>query len=280
MSDLPWFLSVLTCRHSVMDDDACRDVDPTKLSVAGAYDFSAGGDDNTRTDRLTVISFEEKWPGIASNAIANANFLQRVVRFFASHGIHQILDLGAGKPKAQAGANVHEILTQTTGNGQVVYVEKDPTAHAHARAIWGRQPGTGYVEADLADTDHVLGSPEVERLINFDQPVGLLMVASLHYILGDVAPVVARYADVVPAGSLLAISHMTSDAAPEELLDDIRAVYEPVGGVSIRSTSEIRALFQGWPLVEPGLVEVRDWRPEEAVQHGPIGLLGGVARKP
>lgn len=260
-----------------MDDDARRDVNPRQVSLAGVYDFSAGGDDNTRTDRLTVLRFEEKWPGIASNAVANALFLQRVVRFFAEQGIRQIIDLGAGKPKQQPGSNVHEILGE---GGRVVYVEKDPTAHAHARAIWGRQPGTGYVEADLSDVDQVLRSPEVERLIDFDQPVGLLMLASLHYVLGDVAPVVARYADAVPAGSMMAISHMTSDGAPEELLADLHAVYAPAGGAAIRPTAEIEDLFCGWPLVEPGLVEVRDWRPEEDMQRGPHQLLGGVAVKP
>jgi hypothetical protein len=261
-----------------MDDDARRDVDPRKISLAGAYDFSAGGDDNTRADRVAVVAFEEKWPGIASNAVANAEFLQRVVRYMAEQGIRQILDLGSGKPKAQPGSNVHEILT-ATGDGRVVYVEKDPTAHSHARAIWGRRPGTGYIEADLQDVEQVLTSPEVERLIDFGEPVGLLMVAALHYVLGDVAEVVAQYADAVPAGSMMAISHMASDGAPAALLDDLRAVYEPAGGVEIRSTDEIRALFQPWPLVEPGLVDVRDWRPVEPAEHGPIALLGGVARK-
>jgi hypothetical protein len=262
-----------------MDDDARRDVDPTRISLAGAYDFSAGGDDNTRTDRLAVLRFEEKWPGIASNAVANAKFLQRVVRYMAEQGIRQILDLGAGKPKSQPGSNVHEILTETTGHGRVVYVEKDPTAHAHARAIWGRQPGTGYVEADLSDVDHVLNAPETRRLIDFEQPVGLLMLASLHYILGDVQPAVARYADAVPAGSMMAISHMCSDGAPAELIADLQAVYEPAGGAAIRSRDTIEGLFCGWPLVEPGLVEARDWRPEESAEYGPIALVGGVARK-
>lgn len=263
-----------------MDDAARRDVNPRQVSLAGVYDFSAGGDDNTRTDRLTVLEFEKKWPGIASNAVANARFLQRVVRYMADQGIRQILDLGAGKPKQQPGSNVHEILTATTGDGNVVYVEKDPTAHAHARAIWGRQPGTGYVEADLSDVNEVLGSSEVERLIDFDQPVGLLMLASLHYVLGDVRPTVQRYADAVPPGSLMAISHMASDGAPAQLLDDLYAVYEPAGGAAIRTTDEIDTLFCGWSLVEPGLVEVRDWRPEEDMQRGPHQLLGGVAVKP
>lgn len=263
-----------------MDDDARRDVDPTKISLAGAYDFSAGGDDNTRTDRLTVLSFEEKWPGIASNAVANAHFLQRVVRYMAGRGIRQILDLGAGKPKTQPGSNVHEILGETTGDGRVVYVEKDPTAHSHARAIWGRRDGTEYVAADLQDVDEILSAPEVQRLIAFQEPVGLLMLASLHYVLGDVQATVERYAEVVPAGSLMAISHMASDGAPAGLIADLEAVYEPVGGAAIRTTDEIEGLFCGWPLVEPGLVEVRDWRPDEDMQQAPLRLLGGVAEKP
>ena len=263
-----------------MDDDARRDVDPRRVSLAGVYDFSAGGDDNTRTDRLTVLDFERRWPGIASNAVANAKFLQRVVQYMAERGIRQVLDLGAGKPKAQPGSNVHEILAETASGCRVVYVEKDPTAHAHARAIWGRREGTEYVAADLQDVDEILAAPEVQRLIDFEEPVGLLMLASLHYVLGDVAPIVQRYADAVPAGSVMAISHMTSDGAPEELLADLHAVYAPAGGAAIRTTSEIDVLFCGWQFAAPGLVEVRDWRPVEDMQRGPHQLLGGVAVKP
>ncbi|TDD97663.1 SAM-dependent methyltransferase [Actinomadura rubrisoli] len=261
-------------------DDPQRDVDPTHISLAGAYNYTTGGDDNTLTDREIVHAYEAKWPGLASNAVANAQFLERVVGFLAERGIRQILDLGAGKPKPVAGGNVHEILGSHAGDARVVYVEKDPTAHSHARAMWGSGQRTGYVEADVRDVDQVLAAAETRRLIDFDEPVGILMLAVLHYVVGDAAGVVTRYADAVPAGSFLAVSHMASDGAPAELLADLEAVYAPAGGVAIRSRDEIAGMFCGWPLEDPGLVEVREWRPVAPMELGPHLLLGGVARKP
>lgn len=259
-------------------DDARRDVDPTRISPAGAYDHIVGGTDNTLTDRQAVDAFTRKWPGVAENAVANARFEQRVVRWLADQGIRQILNLGAGKPKP--GSNVHEILGWATGDGRVVYVEKDPTAHAHARAIWGAGPGTAYIEADVADSDHVLGEIRDRGLLDLAEPVGILLLAVLPYIPADPAAVVAPYATAVEPGSLLGITHMASDGAPPEMLTDLAEVFAPAGGIFVRPRSEIEPAWQGWPLVEPGLVDVRAWRPDVAEPEGPLPMLAGVARKP
>lgn len=259
--------------------DARRD-DVSHISMAGAYNFTTGGDDNTRRDREIVLACEQKWPGLAAGAIANAQFGQRAVRFLAEQGITQIIDLGAGKPKPDEGANVHEVLAANANDARVVYVERDPAAHAHARAVWGSGDRTAYVAADIRDVDRVLRSPEVQRLIDFDKPVGVLLLAVLHYVVDDAAEVAAQYAAAVPSGSFLAISHQASDGAPPELVADVEAVYAPVGGARFRTAAEIETMFQGWPLVDPGLVEIRDWRPVEPMAHGPHLLLGGVACKP
>jgi hypothetical protein len=261
-------------------DDARRDPDtPSHLTVAGTYAHIVGSDDSTLADRQAVDAFTRKWPGVAENAVENARFEQRVVKYFADQGIRQILDLGAGKPKP--GSNVHEILGWETGDGRVVYVEKDPTAHAHARAVWGSRPGTAYIEADVADADRVLAEIRDRGLLNLDEPVGVLMLAVLPYVDLDPAAVVAPYAAAVPSGSFLAITHMASDEAPQEMLDDLTRTFEPAGGIFIRPRHLIEAAWQGWPLVEPGIVDVRDWRPTgEPAERGPLQMLAGVARKP
>lgn len=174
-------------------DDARRDVDFHKLSLAGAYNFITGGTDNTLADREAVAAFEERWPGISLNAVENAKFLRRVVRYFAEQGIRQILDLGAGKPKPKPGTNVHQIMAERSPGARVVYVEKDPTAHSHARAVWGSGSGTAYVEADVRDSGHVLEAVRSRRLLDLEEPVGILLLAVLHYVDTDPAEVVAPY---------------------------------------------------------------------------------------
>jgi hypothetical protein len=261
-------------------DDARRDPDTSShLTVAGTYAHIVGSDDSTLADRQAVDAFTRKWPGVAENAVENAKFEARVVRWFAEQGVRQILDLGAGKPKP--GSNVHEVLGWETGDGRVVYVEKDPTAHVHARAVWGSGPGTAYIEADVADAGRVLGEVRDRGLLDLDAPVGVLLLAVLPYVNADPAAVVAPYADAVPPGSLLAITHMATDGAPQEMLDDLTQAFEPAGGIFIRPREVIEGAWQGWPLVNPGIVDVRDWRPDgEPAARGPLPMLAGVARKP
>lgn len=265
-----------------MDDARRDDVDPTRISVAGTYDHIVGGTDNTPTDRIAVNEFAQRWPGVVENAVENSRFEQRIVRWLAAQGIRQILDLGAGKPKPQPGSNVHEILADQTGDGRVVYVEKDPTAHAQARAMWGSGTRTAYIEADIADTSLVLDEVRDRGLLDLARPVGVLALAVLPYIAVPPAEVIAPYAAAVPSGSVLAITQMSSDGAPAALLEDLREVFAPVGGIYLRPRSEIEAAFQGWPLEDPpGLVDVRGWRPEgEPAERGPLPMLAGVARKP
>jgi hypothetical protein len=260
-------------------DDARRDVDTSHLSTSGAYDHIVGGTDNTLADRRAVDVFSRRWPGVAENALENARFEARVVRWLAGQGIRQVLNLGSGKPKPND--NVHEVLDREAGGGRVVYVEKDPTAHAHARAIWGSGSGTAYIEADVADTSRVLNEVRDRRLLDLNEPVGVLLLAVLPYIPADPAAVVAPYAEAVPSGSVLAITHMASDGVPAELLRDLDRALESAGGVFVRPLEVIEAAWQGWPLVEPGIVDVRAWRPDGApAACGPLPMLAGVARKP
>jgi S-adenosyl methyltransferase len=259
-------------------DDARRDPDSSDhLTVAGTYAHIVGSDDSTLTDRRAVDAFTRRWPGVAENAVENARFERRVVPWLAKQGIRQILNLGSGRPKPNG--NVHQILAEETGDGRVVYVEHDPTAHAHAQAMWGSGPA--YIEADVADADRVLTEVRDRNLLDLGEPVGVLLLAVLPYVDAAPAAVVAPYAAAVPSGSLLAITHMASDGAPQEMLDDLARTFEPAGGIFIRPRDVIEAAWQGWPLVEPGVVDVRDWRPDgDAAERGPLPMLGGVARKP
>jgi hypothetical protein len=182
--------------------------------------------------------------------------------------------------------NVHEIAQQAVPGCRVVYVDVDPVAVAHAQALLAGNSDAGVVHADLRDVPIVLAAPEVRRLIDFSQPVGLLMVAVLHFVpdRDDPAGIVARYRDAVPAGSYLVLSHAAAsedEHAPAGADEATAAYSRSVSEFTLRTRAQVNGLFAGFDLIDPGVVYVTQWHPEtdaEAEQRLP--QLVGVARKP
>jgi hypothetical protein len=70
----------------------------------------------------------------------------------------------------------------------VVYVDSDPMVLAHGRALLARDAGTAIVTADFFDVDAVLNHRETRRLIDFSQPVGLIMSTILHHVPDEMRP--------------------------------------------------------------------------------------------
>ncbi len=270
-------------------------LDLSTPNVARMYDYFLGGKDNFPADRAAaeqVIGIVPQAPLIARQ---NRAFLGRAVRFLAETGIRQFLDVGTGLPTQD---NVHQVAQWVAPDARVVYVDNDPVACAHARAL--RRSGTvAVVEADLRRPEDILGHPEVHRLIDFEQPVAVLFVAVLHCITDedDPARTVARFREAMAPDSYLVISHF----APEdhtEAAEEVEGVYRQSGltGVTLRSRKAILGFFDGLDLVEPGLVALPDWRPDPAAcditkkdklarwsttyNAIPTWLLGGVGGKP
>jgi SAM-dependent methyltransferase len=215
-------------------------------------------------------------------ARANREFLGRAVRFLSDTGIRQFLDIGSGIPTM---GNVHEVAQAADPAARVAYVDMDPVAIAHSRAILEGNGGAGIAEGDLRDPEAILAGPVVTRLIDFSRPVGLLLVAVLHFIPDAEDPwrLVATLRDALAPGSYLVISHATSDDRPE-MAQAVEKVYNRsvAGSWSFRLKAEIRRFFDGFDLVEPGLVAGWDWHPDDPLaDHSRVwGLLGGVGRKP
>lgn len=191
-----------------MDDEwAPSTIDTTKPSVARVYDFMLGGKDNFASDRNVAEMALGIAPDAPEAARASRAFLRRVVRYLAaSAGVHQFIDLGSGLPTQ---GNVHEIAQRVDPRARVVYVDNDPIVLAHGRAILSQPDTTAVIEADIGDPDAVLESAKVRRLIDFDEPVGLLMFSILHHLADAERPseLTARYRDRLPSGSHLAIAH-------------------------------------------------------------------------
>ncbi|MBF9129012.1 SAM-dependent methyltransferase [Plantactinospora sp. S1510] len=264
-------------------------VDTTRPSIARVYDYYLGGKDNFAVDRKAAEMALKVTPDGAEVGRACRAFLRRSVRYLAGEaGIRQFLDIGSGLPTQ---GNVHEIAHQVDPQARVVYVDNDPMALAHGRALLADARTTTVVGGDLREPEKILEDPEVRQMIDFDRPVGLLLLAVLHHLHDDEGPgdITRRLTAALPSGSYLAISHFhdPGDANPEVSQRARRAekvFNETLGTGRWRTHQEISAFFGDLELSPPGLVPLADWRPDGAgdVRHTDIyhTIVGGVARKP
>jgi hypothetical protein len=261
------------------------DVDISVPSMARTYDYMLGGAHNFAVDREVGAQIERAMPGLRAAARVNRSFLGRVVGFMVEQGVRQFLDIGSGIPTV---ANVHEVAQAADPECRVVYVDRDPVAVAHSELMLADNDRAEIVGADMRDPERILASPQVERLLDLDEPVGLLMILMLHWIPDESDPkgVVARYGNALARGSYLAITHATSDHHGENLdeaTDAIKRSKSP-DQITLRTHDQIANLFPGFDLVEPGLVGCGEWRPggpEDIADAPDMNMLvyAGVGRK-
>jgi hypothetical protein len=197
-------------------------------------------------------------------------------------GIRQLIDIGAGLPSA---GNVHEVAREDGAGVRVVYADNDPVVLAHGRDMLHGVPDTVILGHDLRAPGEILADPELRRLIDFGEPVGILLLAVLHFISGDDDPagIITELLKPFPEGSYLVLSHGTHDADPA--VNDIRNVYDEATTRGFpRRRDEILALVRDLDLVEPGIVWIPQWRPEPGtgIPDHPEESYGYalVARKP
>ncbi len=258
------------------------DLHPEIPHPARIYNYFLGGKDHFPADREAAEKVLAFAPATPSAARANRAFLQRAVRYVAGEGITQFLDIGTGIPTA---GNTHEVAQQVDPAVKVVYIDNDPIVLAHARALMAG-PGHGattVLQADLRDPAAILADPRVREAIDFGQPVALMLVAVLHFVDDEQDPygLVRTLIDALAPGSYLILSHATGDFDPPEHSAAGKAAYQKAAAqVSPRSHPEVLRFFEGLDLLEPGVVAVPKWRPEdpEAAEAWAPGY-GAVARK-
>ncbi|HEU5157301.1 MAG TPA: SAM-dependent methyltransferase [Streptosporangiaceae bacterium] len=259
-----------------------RGLDAKTPNVARIYDYWLGGKDNFAADRATAEKISEIVPEARAAARANREFLGRAVRFLAGEGIRQFIDLGTGLPTQ---SNVHEVAHQVVPQARVVYVDYDPVVVVHGQALLQAYDATAIVEADLRETEKILEHHELRALIDLDRPVAVLMVGILHFITDAEDPygIVARFREAVAPGSYLAICHVTADPRPQAEAPVAEIYRETTAPMVPRSHEQVLRLFDGFDLVEPGLVYAPEWRPEwtgEPADPVTSFVLAGVGRKP
>jgi hypothetical protein len=249
-------------------------VDTTVPSVARVYDALLGGKDNFAVDRAVRDKLMELTPGGADVPRYNRGVLGRGVRYMVSQGIDQFIDLGAGLPTVQ---NTHEVAQRLNPQASVVYVDNDPMVLTHGRALLAENQKTTVITADFCDPGAVLNNPDLRALIDFERPVGLLMVAVLHHLDDSQHPaeLVARYRDAVAPGSFLFITHFIDGG--EETAEIERVMLTDLGSGRFRSFDDVRGFFAGMQLVEPGVVYNPLWRPDPTdVVPDPMTFAGKI----
>jgi hypothetical protein len=253
------------------------DIDITKPSPARMYDYALGGKDNFEIDRKAVEQVATVLPDFRHLARLNRRFLVNAVKIMSEAGVRQFIDVGTGIPTSP---NVHEMARESHPDARVVYIDNDPIVMAHNRALRATVDGVITVQHDARSPDAILADPKIRQTIDFDQPVGLLFIAVLHFVRRDLAAdVVSRFRNAIPSGSHIAISAACTDGMDPKTVAKTEAVYQNAAAqIVFRSAAQVEELFEGLELVPPGLRDVSQWRAEETAAE--IRVQAGIGRKP
>jgi hypothetical protein len=228
-----------------------------------------GGKDHYPADRKAAEEVAACRPQVVAGARANRAFLARAVRYLAGRqGIRQFLDIGPGLP---APGSTHEVAQSIAPESRVVYVDNDPLVLVHARALLTSTTGAPceHVDGDLRDPDAIIR--EAAQTLDFSRPAAVILVAVLHFLADadDPGGVVETLAGALAPGSFVAISHLTSDFAPEQVGAGVAAYNALVpAGITARTHAGVTSLFGRLALIPPGVVPVSEWRPEHAPVRG------------
>lgn len=264
--------------------------DAVAPSAAGMYDYYLGGTAHTPADRVAAEQVTQILPEIGDAAWANRGFLQRAVRRMAADwGIRQFVDIGSGLPTQR---NTHDVVAGVTSQARVVYVDSDPVAVARGRELLTGTDAVTVIEGDVRQPAAILDHPQTRRLIDRSAPVGVLMVAVLHFVPDSADPwgIVGRYVDAIPSGSYLALSHGSADHTSERVRDAILKIYAATPTPPTeRTKTEVEQFFHGLDIVPPypdaepevtfaGLWGAED--PHQADSEGSRLFYAAVGRKP
>jgi hypothetical protein len=255
-------------------------VDLEHPSVARVYDFYLGGTANWAIDREFGKKVLSRFPLLRPIAKANRLFLQRAVRHLVRQGVRQFIDIGSGVPTM---GSTHEVADELSTDTKVIYIDNEPVAVAHSQMLLDQHGDTSRhaaINADLREPDELWQRVRDSKVLDLNQPVALLLMAVLHVQQpgpdGDDVGVqsLARYRQLMPSGSYLAVSHITSEGVPPEVdqkLVDLKEMYDSRSSPVIwRTHEEIAELFGDFTIIDPGMTWTTLWHPEETSANAPV----------
>ncbi len=256
-----------------------------KPSPARIYDYWLGGYHNFEADRQVGDQVKAVYKDTVPATYVARALVRRVTTFLVEEGIDQIIDFGSGLPTI---GNVHETAQAINPSARILYTDVDPVAVAHGKTLLADNPNAIYLLGDVANAEQIIENPQVREFLDFDRPIAALFMAVLHFVATDEKAyrVVRAVREALAPGSYLAISHLTLENAPVEIVKQMQQLYADSSIPSVARTKEqITQFFEGLELVEPGVVYSPLWRPE-----GPDDLFldqperaivyAGMARKP
>lgn len=265
-----------------MQQDDFAAIDTQKPSSARTYDYMLGGTDHYPVDRIAGDEAEERMPGTKAMARNNRRYLERAVSYLARKGIRQFIDSGSGLPTQN---NVHHIAQAVAPESRVIYIDKDPVVLRHQKvSALAENERTAFVLADATDVDGILSHPETRRLLRPDEPAAALYFTFMQFVPDKTDPwgVARRMMDHLAPGSYLAISQVVVDDPRVRQQMNDWALRNFRGFGRFRDRQEVSRFFDGLEVVEPGLVDVNNWRPDgREEQQSPLWIeFGGIGRKP
>ncbi|WP_086843955.1 SAM-dependent methyltransferase [Amycolatopsis kentuckyensis] len=266
----------------MVDEHAPRGIDVDKPNAARVYDYLIGGKLNYAIDREFAERVLRVRPESRELAVLNRRWLRRAVRFGAEQGIRQFLDIGSGMPTV---GHVHEVVQSIDPESRVVYVDNEPIAIAHSEIVLQDNANAEMVQADAEVPADVLEHPTTGRLLDFTEPVMVVMAAFIHFVPDSRNPagLIAAYRDALAPGSYLALSSGTFEGQGEQVLRAAELYRKSGTDVVPRSKDELRALVDGFEILPPGIVFTPEWRPDDPAEVGEhpehASQLALVARK-
>jgi S-adenosyl methyltransferase len=252
--------------------------DTTTPSTARIYNYWLGGKDHFAADRKAAKTIQGAFPHVPKLAKANRRFLASAVRFCVRQGIDQVIDIGTGIP---APPTVIDIARKQQPAARMVGVDNDPVVLAHDRALVETADEVRIVDGDLRHPRDILNSPVLGELIDLRRPVMLILVAVLHFVTEAecASDIVRTFREAMASGSYLVLSHATSSGSDPATVACFESVYAKATSPAVfRTDDQIRLLFDGFDLVEPGLVDVQDWPKSDGLRTD-VRVLGGVGWK-
>ena len=250
----------------------------TVHSSAGMYDYLLGGANHSDADSRAAEKALAVVPETRFAAVENRAFAQRAVRYAARHGVRQFLDIGSGLPAA---GPVHQIAGEIVADPHVVYVDFDPWVVVRGSEML-TSADTIMVGHDLRRPRDIVANPQVARLIDWSEPVAILMTAVLHYVHDTDEPgeIIADFRERMAAGSYLILSHVSQGTTPDWAQQAVRIWHRDRPPVTLRTAAEIRALFTGFDLLPPGLVTTAEWGTTGSAPVSRPLMLAGVGVLP
>ena len=241
------------------------ELDPEVPHPIRMWDYMIGGKDNYESDRAAVRQLLGIWPDVMIIARAAEAFAHRASAWIAQgHGLDQYLQMGTAIPIMNS---FDKIVRDRVPDARFVYVTDDPITAAHARAVLAARAPSDQLHvmrAEFRDPAGVLAHPWLRGRLDFDRPMGVLLLGMLDYTRDD-ARLRRALEDILAAlapGSLVVILQYLDFPDPrvgdtvQSLLGSNLAEFTP------RSMDRIRALVDGYEFLPPGLVRITSWHPD------------------